>query len=122
MLNTIGLVVSWIGALGIMGIGVAYLLKSEKNAAGFGLPVAPAPEARGWWQVKGIRDVATGLLGIVFIFAAREQLALLILLLAVIPLGDMCIVLTNGGSRKAAFAIHGATAAALVIAAGLLVA
>ena len=57
---------------------------------------------------------------IVFTFAARDQLALLVLLLAVIPLGEMWIVLSNGGDRKAAFAIHGATAPALIVAVVLL--
>jgi len=122
MLNWIGLVISWIGALGIIAIGVAYMGKNAKNAAGFGLPTSPPPDARGWWQVKGIRDIASGLLVIVFTFAARDQLALLMLLLAFVPLGDMWIVLTNGGPRKAAFGIHGATAVAMIAAAGLLVA
>ncbi|MFE3291733.1 DUF4267 domain-containing protein [Rhodococcus sp. NPDC059234] len=122
MLNWIGLVISWIGALGIIGIGVAYLTKNAKNAAGFGLPTSPAPDARGWWQVKGIRDVTCGLLVIAFTFAGRDQLPLLMLVLAVIPLGDMGIVLANGGDRRAAFAIHGATAGAMILAAGLLAA
>ncbi|WAC54751.1 DUF4267 domain-containing protein [Gordonia sp. SL306] len=103
-----------------MAIGAAYLAKNEKNAAGFGLPVLPASDARGWWQVKGIRDVATGLLVIVFTFAARDQLALLVLVLALIPLGDMWIVLSNEGDRKAALGIHGATALAMIVAAVLL--
>ncbi|MYR06227.1 DUF4267 domain-containing protein [Gordonia sp. SID5947] len=116
----IGLVISWTGALGIIAIGAAYLARNEKNAAGFGLRVSPAPEARGWWQVKGVRDVVTGLLVIVFTFAARDQLALLVLVIAGIPLGDMGVVLSNGGDRRAAFAIHGVTALALVVAAVLL--
>ncbi|MDG3010344.1 DUF4267 domain-containing protein [Rhodococcus sp. D2-41] len=120
MLSWIGLVVSWIGALGIIGVGIAYLAKSASNAAGFGLPVLPAAEARGWWQVKGIRDVATGVLVIVFTFAARDALPLLVLLLAIIPFGDMGIVLSNRGNRATAFAVHGATAAAMIVAAGLL--
>ncbi|MGC5254881.1 DUF4267 domain-containing protein [Gordonia sp. DT218] len=118
--SSIGLVLGWIGALGIMAIGAAYLAKNEKNAAGFGLPVLPAADARGWWQVKGIRDVATGLMVIVFTFAARDQLALLVLVLALIPLGDMGIVLSNGGDRKTALGIHGATALAMIVAAVLL--
>ncbi|GAF48581.1 DUF4267 domain-containing protein [Rhodococcus wratislaviensis] len=39
---------------------------------------------------------------------------------AVIPLGETWIVLSNGGDRKAAFAIHGATAPALIVAVVLL--
>ncbi|NDZ96557.1 DUF4267 domain-containing protein [Streptomyces sp. SID6673] len=118
--SSIGLVLSWIGGLGIVAIGAAYLAKNEKNAAGFGLPVLPASDARGWWQVKGIRDVTSGLLVIVFTFAARDQLALLVLVLALIPLGDMWIVLSNEGDRKAALGIHGATALAMIVAAVLL--
>ncbi|MFW0794529.1 DUF4267 domain-containing protein [Gordonia sp. CPCC 205515] len=116
----IGLVIAWIGAVGIVAIGVAYLARSEKNAAGFGLPSTLPPDARGWWQVKGARDIVTGVLVIVFTFAAREQLALLVLVLALIPLMDMWIVLSNKGDRKAAYTIHGATALALIVAAILL--
>lgn len=118
----IGLVISWIGAVGIAGIGVAYLAKNAANAEGFGLPTSLAPQDRGWWQVKGIRDLATGVLVIVFTFAARDSLALLVGLLAVVPAGDMLIVLRNGGSRRAALAIHGLTAVALIVAAMLLAA
>ncbi|MFC7446774.1 DUF4267 domain-containing protein [Rhodococcus daqingensis] len=122
MLTWIGLVISWIVALGIIVIGAAYLAKSAKNAAGFGLPTSPAPDARAWWQIKGVRDIASGLLVIVFTFAARDQLALLMLVLAVIPFGDMLVILSNRGDRKAAYGIHGATAVAMIAAAGLLIA
>ena len=44
----------------------------------------------------------------------------LILVLSLIPLGDALVVLTNGGRKSAAFGIHGATAAAMIIAALLL--
>ncbi|WP_370179055.1 hypothetical protein [Rhodococcus wratislaviensis] len=37
-----------------------------------------------------------------------------------IPLGETWIVLSNGGDRKAAFAIYGATAPALIVAVVLL--
>ncbi|WAM14941.1 hypothetical protein [Rhodococcus sp. JS3073] len=36
------------------------------------------------------------------------------------PRGEMWIVLSNGGDRKGAFAIHGATAPALIVAVVLL--
>jgi uncharacterized membrane protein len=116
----IGWIISWIGALGIIAIGIAYLARNEKNASGFGLPHLPAPEARGWWQVKGIRDIATGVVILVFTFVGREQLALIMLVLALIPLGDMLIVLSNKGDRKTAYAVHGITAFAMVVAACLL--
>ncbi|MFI9508312.1 DUF4267 domain-containing protein [Nocardia sp. NPDC052566] len=120
MAHLVGLALTWIGALGIIGIGLAYLMKNEKNAAGFGLPVLPAPEARGWWQVKGIRDIATGVALIVWIFLAPDQLGWLMLVLALIPAGDCTIVLRNGGPAMTAFGVHGLTAAAMVLATVLL--
>jgi Domain of unknown function (DUF4267) len=99
---------------------IGYAAKSEMNAAGFGLPQLPKREARGWWQVKGVRDIVSGVLVIVAIVTARADLWWLILVLSLIPLGDALVVLTNGGRKGTAFGIHGATAAAMIIAALLL--
>lgn len=120
MLHTAGLTLTWIAALGIIGIGIGYLSRSAANAAGFGLPVMPAVDARGWWQVKGVRDVTSGILTIVAIFAAPQMLAGLLVILAITPLGDASVVLANRGRKSAAFGIHGATAVGLLLAALLL--
>jgi hypothetical protein len=114
--------ISWVVAIGIISIGIAYLAKAETNAVivGFGLPRLLEKDARGWWQVKGVRDIVSGLLIIVAIFTARADLWWLMLVLSLIPLGDALVVLTNGGRKSAAFGIHGATAAAMIIAALLL--
>ena len=119
-MQIVGLVISWAVAIGIIGIGMGYAAKSEMNATGFGLPQLPEREARGWWQVKGVRDIVSGVLIIVAIITARADLWWLILVLSLIPLGDALVVLTNGGRKSAAFGIHGATAAAMIIAALLL--
>lgn len=120
-MQIVGLVIAWVVAIGIIGIGIAYLAKSERNAATFGLSRLLERDARGWWQVKGVRDIVSGLLVIVAIFTARADLWCLILVLSLIPLGDAVIILTNRGRKSAAFGIHGATAAAMIIAALLLV-
>jgi len=119
-MQTVGLVIAWAVAIGIIGIGIGYAAKSEMNATGFGLPQLPERGARGWWQVKGVRDIVSGVLVIIAIIAARADLWWLILVLSLIPLGDALVVLTNGGRKSAAFGIHGATAAAMIIAALLL--
>ena len=119
-MQIVGLVISWAVAIGIIGIGIGYAAKSETNATGFGLPQLPAREARGWWQVKGVRDIVSGVLLIVAIITARADLWWLMLVFSLIPLGDALVVLTNGGSKSAAFGIHGATAVAMIIAALLL--
>ncbi len=119
-MQLVGLVLVWIVAIGIIVIGVLYLLRQEANAAGFGLPVFAAPEARAWWQVKGIRDIATGVAPIVLIFVQPAALPWLILAEALIPIGDLAIILGNRGSRARAFGVHGATAVVMIVAAVLL--
>ncbi|MGH9735326.1 MAG: DUF4267 domain-containing protein [Candidatus Acidiferrales bacterium] len=120
-MQIVGLVIAWVVAIGIIGIGTAYVAKSERDAAGFGLPRFPERDARGWWQVKGVRDIVSGAIVIVAIFTARADPWWLMLVLSLIPLGDATVILTNGGRKSAAFGIHGATAVAMVIAALLLV-
>jgi hypothetical protein len=120
-MQIVGLVIAWVVAIGIIGIGIVYVAKSERNAASFGLPRLPERDARGWWQVKGVRDIVSGVLVVVAIFTARPDLWWLILVLSLIPLGDAVVVLINGGRKTAAVGIHGATAAAMIIAALLLV-
>ena len=119
-MQIVGLVISWAVAIGIIGIGIGYAAKSELNATRFGLTQLPEREARGWWQVKGVRDIVSGVLIIVAIITACTDLWWLILVLSLIPLGDALVVLANGGRKSAAFGIHGATAAAMIIAALLL--
>jgi hypothetical protein len=121
-LRIAGLAIAWIVGLGIVAIGLAYAAKSERNAAGFGLPLLLQRDARGWWQVKGVRDIVSGLLIIVAIIVGTAELWWLILVLALIPLGDAVVVLTNGGRKSAALGIHGATAVGMILAAILLAA
>jgi hypothetical protein len=117
-----GLAIAWIVALGIVAIGFAYTARSERNAAGFGLPRLLERDARGWWQVKGVRDIVSGVLVMVAIIAGTPELWWMVLVLSLIPLGDAIVVLTNGGRKSAAFGIHGATAAGMILAAVLLAA
>ena len=120
VMHMVGLLIAWVVAIGIIGIGLAYMAQSEKTAAGFGLPRLPDREARGWWQVKGVRDVVSGVLLIVALFTARADLEGLMLVLSLIPLGDAAVILANRGRKSAAFGIHGATAAAMILGALLL--
>jgi len=73
--------------------------------------------------VKGVRDVASGLMTFVLI-AAREPRVLAGFMLAatVIPVGDAVIVLRRGGRKPTAYGVHGATAAAMVATAAILLA
>lgn len=119
-MHLIGLILVWLVALMIIYVGIMYLTKNETNAAGFGLPVLPEPSARAWWQLKGSRDIVSGIAPIVLVFAQPAALPWLILVESLIPIADMLVILSNHGSRARAFAVHGLTAGVMIIAAVLL--
>lgn len=119
-MQVIGYVLVWIVSLAIIGIGAMYVVRHEGNAAGFGLPVLPEPAARGWWQVKGVRDIVSGIAPIMLFFVEPDALGWLFLAEALIPIGDMLVILANRGSKARAFGVHGATAAGMIVAAILL--
>ncbi|GAB2507188.1 DUF4267 domain-containing protein [Nocardia heshunensis] len=108
------------GAGFITYIGVRYLSDPQAMGPTFGLRVAPTGEAADFLNVKGVRDVGSGLV-IVALLAARQRYAtgIAMLALAAIPTGDMLTVLRHDGSTATAFGVHGVTAA-LVAATGLL--
>ena len=60
--------------------------------------------------MKGVRDIAAGLMVGALVLAVE----------AVIPIGDMLIVLRRGGRKHTAFGVHGATAVVTLVAAALL--
>lgn len=119
MTHTIGLALTWIAAAAIIWIGICYLTRSESMARNFGLRTLPEESARAWWQLKGVRDLTSGLFAITGALFLPEQLWILLLVSAVTPLGDALVVLGNRGRVGAALGIHGATAALLVVAAVL---
>lgn len=111
---------SLVGAAFILSIGISYLIAPEAAATGFGLPQWPTGEAAAFMNLKGVRDVASGVL-ILALLATRQRFALGVgmLVLALVPIGDMTTVLRYHGSATAAFGIHGLTAV-LVALTGLL--
>ncbi|NUR83233.1 MAG: DUF4267 domain-containing protein [Nonomuraea sp.] len=119
--TTIGVVLACVGALFIGYVGVSYLLAPQSMAPNFGLPSWPLDQGAGFLAVKGIRDLVSGLV-IIAVMATgnRRVLGWVVLVAAITPLGDMLIVLLSGGDPATAFGVHGATAAAVVLAAGLL--
>jgi len=53
--------------------------------------------------------------------AEKRSLGIALLALAIIPLGDMSIVLGSGGSKSKAFSIHGLTCAVMLVVGLLLI-
>ncbi|HUN64141.1 MAG TPA: DUF4267 domain-containing protein [Candidatus Sulfotelmatobacter sp.] len=118
MINDIPLILAALLALGIIIIGGFYLGSPERISGTFGLkPPASDADTRAWLRLKGIRDVAAGLVVLAMMLAANSRLVGIVLLVeALIPLGDMSVILGSGGSKSRAFAVHGLTCAVMLLA------
>ena len=123
MYNAIPLIVAALIAVGIIVIGCFYLFSPERILGTFGLkPPASDADTRAWLRPKGIRDIAAGLVVLTMMLTADSRLVgIAILAFAIIPLGDMSIVLGSGGSKSQAFSIHGATCAVMLVVGLLLI-
>jgi len=110
-------------AVGIIVIGCFYLVSPERISGTFGLkPPASDADTRAWLRPKGIRDIAAGLVVLSIMLAADRRLVGIALLVeAIVPLGDMSIILGSGGSRSRAFSVHGVTCAGMLVVGLLLV-
>jgi hypothetical protein len=123
MHNTIPLFVAALIALAVITIGSFYLVSPQRISASFGLkPPAPDADTRAWLRLKGIRDVGSGLVVLTMMATTdTRSVGIALLAFAIIPLGDMWIVLASGGSRSAAFSIHGVTCAVMLVVGLLLI-
>jgi hypothetical protein len=123
MYNAIPLSVAALIAVGVIAIGCFYLVSPERISGSFGLnPPASDEDTRAWLRLKGIRDVASGLLVLTMMLTAdRRSVGIALIVFAIIPLGDMSIVLGSGGSKSRAFSIHGVTCAVMLVVGLLLI-
>jgi hypothetical protein len=123
MYNAIPLFVAALIAVGVIAIGCFYLVSPERISGSFGLnPPASDAYTRAWLRLKGIRDVASGLLVLTMMLTAdRRSVGIALIVFAIIPLGDMSIVLGSGGSKSRAFSIHGVTCAVMLVVGLLLI-
>lgn len=123
MHNALPLVLAILLALGIIVIGCFYIASPRRILGGFGLkPPAADPDTHAWLRLKGIRDVASGLAVLTLMLTTDSRtVGIVLLVLAVIPLGDMSNVLVSGGRKVAAFSVHGVTCAVMLLTGLLLI-
>ena len=123
MQNVIPLILAVLLAVGIIVIGCFYVLSPERISGTFGLkPPAPDADTRAWLRPKGVRDVAAGVVVLAMMLTAgRRSVGIVLLVEAIIPFGDMSIVLGSGGSKSRAFSIHGVTCAVMLVVGLLLI-
>ncbi|WP_028805284.1 DUF4267 domain-containing protein [Streptomyces sp. 142MFCol3.1] len=104
----------------VLFIGARFLFQPRAAAAGYGVPAKPDGDAA-YLTIKGLRDAALGVMGLALLaFAGARAEAWFMLLVAIVPLGDTLIVLRHGGTKAVAYGIHFATAAVVLVSAGLL--
>ena len=121
--NAIPLSLAALMAVAIIVIGCFYLISPERMTGSFGLkPPAADADTRAWLRPKGIRDVVAGLVVLTMMLTAdRQSVGIALLVEAIIPLGDMSIILGSGGSKSKAFSIHGVTCAVMLVVGLLLI-
>lgn len=110
--------------VGIIFIGARFLWAPQAAASGFGIS-GRSPEVQSfhpWLSVKAVRDIASGLFILILLtHGAPHLLGWFMLAASIIPLGDAIIVLRSGGTRAAAYGIHGATALVMLAISALLI-
>jgi hypothetical protein len=123
MYNAILLALTALMAVSIIVIGCFYLAAPERISGTFGLkPPASDADTRAWLRPKGIRDIASGLVVLAMMLTADSRLVgIVLLVLAIVPFGDMSIILGSGGSKSHAFSVHGVTCAVMLLVGFLLI-
>ena len=127
MHNAIPLTIATLISAGVIFNGCFYLVSPERISGTFGLkPPASDADTRAWLRLKGIRDFVAGLLVLTMMLtmmltADWRSVGIALLVFAIIPFGDMSIVLGSGGSRSRAFGMHGVTCAVMVVVGLLLI-
>jgi uncharacterized membrane protein len=116
MHNTIPFYLAGLLAAAIIVIGCFYVVSPERMTGSFGLkPPAPDADTRAWLRLKGIRDIASGLVVLTLMLTTDARtVGIALLVLAVTPFGDMSNVLRSGGSKSTAFSVHGLTCAVML--------
>ncbi|TGX54397.1 DUF4267 domain-containing protein [Sphingomonas gei] len=111
--------VALLAAVGIILVGGMYLFNPRAATQSFGLPLPEAGANIAWWlRLKGVRDVVSGLVVLALVIWGTPRLLGIVLMIeAMIPAGDMSLVLTAKGSTATALGVHGLTAGLMILAA-----
>ena len=122
LVTDIGYALAGLTAVGIIFIGARFLLAPSTAAAGFGIAAwHDGGKADPYLSVKGVRDIASGLIAVILLAARMPHvLGWFELAASTIPIGDAIIVLRSNGPKATGYGMHGATAVVLLATAALL--
>ena len=103
-------------ALGIIFIGIRFILQPQVGATGYGIPFDSAPDAA-YGIVKGIRDIFSGIVLIpLLLLKMRKATAWVFATAVIVPLSDFLVILFyNGPADTEHLLIHGLTALVMIV-------
>ncbi|WPV01472.1 DUF4267 domain-containing protein [Mucilaginibacter sp. cycad4] len=104
-------------AVGIIFLGARFMLDPEAGAKGFGIPLAPVKAAVAYGWIKGIRDIFSGVVVLIFLISRQSRAtAITFGAAAIIPISDCLSVLAvNGPEDLTHILIHGITAVYMMV-------
>jgi hypothetical protein len=118
VLTKIGYGLSGLLGAGIIVIGARFLVAPGTAAAGYGITTEQGDP---YLAVKGVRDIASGVVVFVLLAAGKPRaLGRYLAAASIIPIGDAIIVLRGNGPKATAYGVHGTTAAVMLGTAALL--
>ena len=108
-------------ALGIIYIGIRFILHPEVGALGYGIPFENANDAV-YGKIKGIRDTFSGIVLLpLLLMRMRKAVAWVFTAAIVVPVFDFLVILFYKGSSDIShLMIHGITAAIMLVTSVLL--
>jgi hypothetical protein len=108
-------------ALGIIYIGIRFIVHPEVGALGYGIPFENANDAV-YGKIKGIRDTFSGIVLLPLLWMRmRKAVAWVFTAAIVVPVFDFLVILSYKGSNDIShLLIHGITAAVMLITSVLL--
>jgi len=103
-------------ALGIIYIGLRFILQPHVGAHGYGIDIVNEHDTV-YGQIKGIRDIFSGLVLLPLLwFKMRKATAIVFTATIVVPAFDFLIILfCNGPQDVAHLLIHGLTAVTMIV-------
>lgn len=109
-------------AAGIIFLGLRFMLSPAAGADGFGIPLSHTKEAAAYGWIKGIRDIYSGIMVLIFLLSRQPRATAFAFGAAIIiPVSDCLTVLSvNGPGDLTHLLIHGITAVYMMVTAILL--
>jgi hypothetical protein len=116
VLTKIGYGLSGLLGAGIIVIGARFLVVPRAAAAQYGIAAEQGgPASDPYLAVKGVRDIASGVVVFVLLAAGKPHvLGRYLAAASIIPIGDAIIVLRGNGSKATAYGVHGTTAVGML--------